>query len=624
MVCAGGETQVSTPVDAKSRGLTVAKTRPLFEGLEQRILLSTVTVVNSFSFGPFVPGVPANGTFDLPQFNSQNGTLHLASFRITITLQSQGGATGLENQGPGSGTATVTVGTDATIVRQLHAPGPPFDVVLSATRSVTNPNIQPDQGNPPDFLYPNDPDNDSVVVIGGTAANPDTDTKVFTSSDPATLAEFIGTGSVTFDYTSVANNATSDNIGGNIKTNAVIPGAFFFTGQVEYTGDAPELTLVKGVVATDGQGRFTGPLAPPGIAFTPPGSAGPRFVGVISSTLLGAQTIDYDLVNAKKGDLVTFAMVLQNVADAGVNGIFDVGISDTLPAGFAIPPAGLNLTVTDGSGAAIAIARGHGAAGAVQPTDLFHAAIGIELVDPGPTAGAGQLGAIDPFDAVSGHNIAVITYDLQVATAAHAATLVNTATVYNQAGVEGGPNLGTLTDPASVSVVNFSFVYDVFSGEDHHHHHGPHYPIFPHRALAFEPLYSGTADPGATLEVNLYDPRGNLIGQETTVADAGGNWMASFFKSPMRLEPHSLVIRQTYAGESPAAQAGYNLRTYYSPAVHGGTFISEWLTVENVTGKGEPANAVWDLYRASLHPIAMGWGMYSYELLAAPPTASGN
>jgi hypothetical protein len=90
------------------------------------------------------------------------------------------------------------------------------------------------------------------------------------------------------------------------------------------------------------------------------------------------------------------------------------------------------------------------------------------------------------------------------------------------------------------------------------------------------------------------------------------------------MEPHSIVIRQTYAPESPAAQAGYNLRTYFSPAISGGQFVSEWLTVENVTGKDEPAHAVWNLYRSSVHPIALGWDMYSYELLAAPPTASGN
>jgi hypothetical protein len=596
----------------------VARTRSLFECLEQRILLSAVTVVDSYTIGPLTPDVPGNGTFDIAQFNSQSGTLHLTSFRITITLRSEGGATGLENEGPGTGSATVTIGTDANIVRQSQAPGPPWDLVLSATQSVTNPNVQPDSDGAPDYLYPLD--DDSVVVIGGTGANAATDTQLFTSSDPATLAEFIGVGAVTFAYTDQANSATDDDIGGTIDTVAVIPDYFFFEVTVEYTGEAPELELIKGVVATDGPGRFTSLIAAPGITFTPTGSAGTRFVGVINSTALGVRTIDSNLVDAKTGDMVTFALVLENVADAGVDGIFDVGISDTLPAGFIIPPGGLNLTVTDGSGAAINIVRGHGNVGPVLPTDLFDPAIGIELVDPGPTAGVRELGAIDPFDAADGHNIVVITYDLEVATTADSATLVNTATVYNQAGYEGGPNRGTLTNPASVSVVNFSYHYDVFSD----HHHGPHRPIWPQRELVFQPLYSGTAEPGATLEVNLYDPRGNLIGQETTVADAGGNWMASFFKTSMRLEPHTVVIRQTQAAGNPAAQAGYNLRTYFSPAVHGGTFISEWLTVENVTGRNAPANAVWDLYQASTHPISMGWDMYTYELLAAPATASGN
>jgi hypothetical protein len=590
----------------------VAHTRSLFEGLEQRILLSTVTVVNNFSFGPFVPGFPGNGTFDIPQFDSHNGTLHLTSFRITVTLRSEGGASGLENEGPSTGSATVTVGTDANIVRQSQAPGPPWDLVLSATQSVTNPNVQPDGDAAPDFVG-----TDSVVVIGGTGANAATDTQVFTSSSPATLAEFIGVGTVTFAYTDAADNATEDDIGGSIETISVIPDAFFFTGTVEYTAEAPELELVKGVVATDGPGRFTSLVAPPGITFTPPGSPGTRFVGVINSTALGVQTINSNLIDAQKGDLVTFALVLENVADAGVNGFFDVGISDTLPEGFVIPAGGLNLTVTDGSRATIDIVRGHNNAGPVEPTDLFNPAVGIELVDPGPTDGA-----IDPFDAANGHNIVVITYDLEVAAAVNAATLVNTATVYNQAGFEDGPNLGTLADPASVGVLNFSYHFDDFSYWIHRH--GPHWPVWPQQQLIFQPLYSGTADPGTTLEVSIYDPRGNLIGQETTVADAAGNWMASFFRTPIRPEPHSVVIRQTYTAQSPAAQAGYNLRTYFSPALHGGTYISEWLTVENVTGKGEPANAVWNLFQASLHPIPMGWDMYGYKLLATSATATGS
>ena len=136
-------------------------------------------------------------------------------------------------------------------------------------------------------------------------------------------------------------------------------------------------------------------------------------------------------------------------------------------------------------------------------------------------------------------------------------------------------------------------------------------------------MYSGTGEPGSTLNVSLYDPQGNLIGSETTMVDAGGNWMTSFFKTVMRDDPHSIVIRQTYGGPGALADAGYNLRTYFAPAIQGGTFISEHLTVENVLGKRAAANAVDALSAAGYYPFVLGWHAYSFEFLTAPATTSG-
>ena len=162
------------------------------------------------------------------------------------------------------------------------------------------------------------------------------------------------------------------------------------------------------------------------------------------------------------------------------------------------------------------------------------------------------------------------------------------------------------------------FVWDVYDVEGP----GPHRPLEP-RALTYTPMYSGTADPASTLNVSVYDPRGNLIGSETVQADAGGNWMANFFKTTMLDEPHSVVIRQTYGAPSALADAGYNLRTYYAPAVQGGTFVSEHLTVENVAGRRTAANAMSALYAAAYYPILLGWNAYSFEFLSAPATPSG-
>ena len=108
-----------------------------------------------------------------------------------------------------------------------------------------------------------------------------------------------------------------------------------------------------------------------------------------------------------------------------------------------MPTGGLNLNVSDGTGAPLAYTDLGGG--------LF--GMGIELVDPGATPI--PAGAIDPFDATSGRNIVVITYDLQVATsAAVRATITNTASLFHFANSEGGGDFTTvdLTDDAQVRI----------------------------------------------------------------------------------------------------------------------------------------------------------------------------
>jgi large repetitive protein len=66
------------------------------------------------------------------------------------------------------------------------------------------------------------------------------------------------------------------------------------------------------------------------------------------------------------------------------------------------------------------------------------------LIDPGPTPAQSDGtdgGALDQFDASSGRNILVITYDLIAETSVQPReTIVNTATLTSYAGVEGGEN----------------------------------------------------------------------------------------------------------------------------------------------------------------------------------------
>jgi uncharacterized repeat protein (TIGR01451 family) len=444
-----------------------------------------------------------------------------------------------------------------------------------------------------------------VVVVGTTSG--DNDNTTWTAA--ADTGPFIGPGTITFYYEPSPNNSSSHTIGiGTVNTVTAQATQFTMTIIVVYDYDEPVLEVKKGVIATDGPGRFTRVAGP--AMFTAPGSAGVRFSGTIDSAGLNAHPVNSDMLWSEPGDLVSFGIVIENVG-GGPDGAFDVQLRDTLPQGFSIPPGGLNLTVTDGTGAAMAYTTiGSG---------LFDAAGGIELTDPGPTGGAGADGALDPSSAAAGRNLVVLTYDLEIDADIFQQPppsvfrqLINTVTVYNYAGTEGGTDLSVpdLRDPAWVTLMRFI----EFNGDEDWSSLGPHEPQEQQQFGTLQPMYSGTAQPGSTLSVNLYNAQGELIGSRDAVADAGGNWMVSFYDTNVRAEPHSVSLRQSFPGYSPLADAGYNLRAYYSPAFQGGTFVSEALTVQNVVGK-RSLNGFRAMFAAAAHPVSLGWRPSGYELL---------
>ena len=194
---------------------------------------------------------------------------------------------------------------------------------------------------------------------------------------------------------------------------SVVSGTVDTTAIANFIYSQPELEITKGVVAADSadpSAAFDAATGP--VTFTAPGSAGARFGGTITSDDLDVTPIDANVSNIDAGDTVTFAIVVENTGSAP-NGAFDIVIADTLPPGFVIPASGLNLSVTDGTGAAISFTG-----------DLF--AGGITL-DDGATEGA-----LSTFSGTSGENLVVVTYDL---TAAQSVTpndvITNTAEVTN-------------------------------------------------------------------------------------------------------------------------------------------------------------------------------------------------
>lgn len=195
----------------------------------------------------------------------------------------------------------------------------------------------------------------------------------------------------------------------------------------------PVLVTSKSAIWTNNAAATYLPATPlPPVVFLDPTNS-PRWAGTINSTNLhsgGAFTIDHNVVGVDAGDIVTFAIVIENQGSS-LKGAFDIDILDTLPAGFQVPASGLNLQIYYGNGTGpIAYTKPDGTA--AVPNDLFGS--GIRLVDP---VGQGVCSAYDPN---LGNNVILITYDLEVSSTISPGTITNTGTIIHYSGDEGGPN----------------------------------------------------------------------------------------------------------------------------------------------------------------------------------------
>ncbi|MFO0818029.1 MAG: SdrD B-like domain-containing protein [Pirellulales bacterium] len=212
---------------------------------------------------------------------------------------------------------------------------------------------------------------------------------------------------------------------------------------------SPNLNITKGAVATDsGKAVFTSATVGP-VAFSAPGTIGSRWAGTVNSQMLATTPIDSNVSGVDAGDIVTFAIVVENVGN-GRRGAYDVQIRDALPAGFVAPPSGFNIRVSDGTGAAHTYT-------AVDPLDtepLFGDGINIDDPGPtGPTVDGTNAGSIDAYNDVSGRNILIITYDAMLSDIPPASTHTNTATLFNYAADDGGRDF---TASYSTATSNYS------------------------------------------------------------------------------------------------------------------------------------------------------------------------
>src|SRR5262249_53011119 len=214
----------------------------------------------------------------------------------------------------------------------------------------------------------------------------------------------------------------------------------------------PKNLITKGVVSTNDSGATFVPATVGPVTFAAPDQSGPAFTGTITSAGLQAHPINSNLSGIQAGDLVKFAIVVQNIG-SGPDGSFNVSIKDTLPTGFQIPSDtnGLNLQIVDGTGTAFSTFDLGGG--------LF--GNGVQLVDPGPTPT--PPGALDPgknpngTTINNGRNIVVITYDLQAAaTVISGQRLTNTATLTRYSSSPTGSNFvpDGIRDTSTVTVLS--------------------------------------------------------------------------------------------------------------------------------------------------------------------------
>lgn len=210
-------------------------------------------------------------------------------------------------------------------------------------------------------------------------------------------------------------------------------------------GGPPDVFITKGVVAsTDPTATFDSATGPVGVVFAEPGTSDAPFGGVISTdgirTGIVPQSLNANLTNANAGDIVRYAVLLEN--RSAVGGAFDVTLQDSLPAGVTYVPG--SLQVVDGAGQQLTF---RDLTGATDGAGLFTS--GIQLDDPGATQGAffeaDHCGAIDGLTAdAAGRNIAIAFYDVTVENVAgNTALLSSAATLANFSQTEGGANLST-------------------------------------------------------------------------------------------------------------------------------------------------------------------------------------
>lgn len=197
------------------------------------------------------------------------------------------------------------------------------------------------------------------------------------------------------------------------------------TAIVQIEPLAPALNISKGIVASPG---IHSPATIGPVSFSAAGSVGSVFSGLINSAGLDANPIDSNVTDVDAGDLIRFALVIENTGGFSAT---NINVNDYFPTGFEIPSGGANVQAALGDGTALVV---NGSLfdmfGTPDPTGISFEVASSEL-----TLAEGREDAT--LSAV-GDNIIIVTYELLVSDTAVANTVLsNTAEILGFAAVDG-------------------------------------------------------------------------------------------------------------------------------------------------------------------------------------------
>jgi len=304
---------------------------------------------------------------------------------------------------------------------------------------------------------------------------------------------------------------------------------------INFILDEPVLVNKKSVIATDNTNATMAP-AISGYTFTAPESSGKRWTSpaTIDSPHLNNNAINSNINGSDGGDMVTFAIVIENQSQAvgSGGGAYDITIKDTLPTQLQIPAvaSGLNLVIYLGDGTGpITYTKPDGTP--AVPADLFGS--GIKLDDPG--AGLCQAHAVGP-----GKSVIIVTYDLQIKpTVSPGAVITNGGTITNYSNKEGGEDFtgpggsgkeGDLEDQARITISDPAISKSIKSTSNADTGSGQHDPALDDLIMGEEVTFEivVTLPEGNSTGVTITDdlptsPAGVLSVQSSCVTSVGAN-----------------------------------------------------------------------------------------------------